>query len=74
MSVAITEAITTLAEAEQRFDLSRTEAEDFFGEGRKVQFLAGVCGVDLGLQRAILKKACSCKLLMYSGDRANLKI
>ena len=32
MSVAITEAITTLAEAEQRFQLSRTEAEDFFLE------------------------------------------
>lgn len=32
MSVAITEAITTLAEAEQRFRLSRTEAEDFFRE------------------------------------------
>ncbi len=32
MSVAITEAITTLAEAEQRFQLIRTEAEDFFLE------------------------------------------
>ena len=32
MSVAITEAITTLAEAEQRFHLSRTEADDFFLE------------------------------------------
>lgn len=32
MSVAITKAITTLAEAEQRFHLSRTEADDFFLE------------------------------------------
>ncbi|MBT9314516.1 type I restriction endonuclease subunit R [Leptothoe spongobia] len=32
MSVAITEAITTLAEAEQRFDLRRTESDDFFLE------------------------------------------
>jgi hypothetical protein len=32
MSVAITEAITTLAEAEQRFHLSRTEADLFFLE------------------------------------------
>jgi hypothetical protein len=32
MSVAITEAITTLAEAEQRFHLSRTEADSFFLE------------------------------------------
>ncbi|MBE9113595.1 type I restriction endonuclease subunit R [Nodosilinea sp. LEGE 07298] len=32
MSVAITEAITTLAEAEQRFHLTRTEAEAFFLE------------------------------------------
>lgn len=33
MSAAITEAITTLAEAEQRFNLSRTEAKDFFWNG-----------------------------------------
>ncbi|MEM9448210.1 MAG: hypothetical protein AAGA75_06725 [Cyanobacteria bacterium P01_E01_bin.6] len=32
MSVAITEAMTTLAEAEQRFHLSRMETEDFFLE------------------------------------------
>jgi hypothetical protein len=32
MSTAITEAITTIAEAEQRFDLSRTEDEAFFRE------------------------------------------
>ncbi len=32
MSVAITEAITTLAEAEQRFYLTRTEDERFLGE------------------------------------------
>ncbi|MEM9220461.1 MAG: hypothetical protein AAGD25_39835 [Cyanobacteria bacterium P01_F01_bin.150] len=32
MSVAITKAITTLAEAEQHFQLSRTEADDFFLE------------------------------------------
>ncbi|MEO0376242.1 MAG: type I restriction endonuclease subunit R [Cyanobacteria bacterium P01_A01_bin.17] len=32
MSVAITEAITTLAEAEQRFQLTRTEDEAFFSE------------------------------------------
>lgn len=32
MSIAITEAITTLAEAEQRFNLSRTEDETFFSE------------------------------------------
>jgi hypothetical protein len=32
MSVAITEAITTLAEAEQRFRLTRTDDETFFGE------------------------------------------
>jgi hypothetical protein len=32
MSTAITEAITTIAEAEQRFSLSRTEDEAFFGE------------------------------------------
>lgn len=32
MSVAITEAITTLAEAERRFNLSRTEDEAFFSE------------------------------------------
>lgn len=32
MSVAITEAITTLAEAEQRFLLTRTEDETFFWE------------------------------------------
>ncbi|MEA5447001.1 type I restriction endonuclease subunit R [Leptolyngbya sp. CCNP1308] len=32
MSVAITEAITTLAEAEQRFHLTRTEDETFFWE------------------------------------------
>lgn len=32
MSVAITEAITTLAEAEQRFQLTRTEDETFFWE------------------------------------------
>lgn len=30
MSIAITEAITTLAEAERRFNLSRTEDETFF--------------------------------------------
>lgn len=34
MSVAITKAINTLAEAEQRFQLSRTEADDFFLEWR----------------------------------------
>ena len=32
MSIAITEAITTLAEAEQRFNLSLTEDETFFSE------------------------------------------
>ena len=32
MSIAITEAITTLAEAERRFKLSRTEDETFFSE------------------------------------------
>ncbi len=32
MSIAITEAITTLAEAERRFNLSRTEDETFFSE------------------------------------------
>ncbi|MGB3309548.1 MAG: type I restriction endonuclease subunit R [Nodosilinea sp.] len=32
MSVAITKAITTLAEAEQRFNLTRTEDESFFLE------------------------------------------
>ena len=32
MTVAITEAITTLAEAERRFDLIRTEDEAFFAE------------------------------------------
>ncbi|MGF1602281.1 MAG: hypothetical protein ACFCU8_09730 [Thermosynechococcaceae cyanobacterium] len=32
MSVAITEAITTLAEAERRFQLTRTEDELFFPE------------------------------------------
>lgn len=32
MSIAITEAITTLAEAERRFNLSRTEDEAFFSE------------------------------------------
>lgn len=32
MSVAITEAITTLAEAERRFQLTRTEDEHFFTE------------------------------------------
>lgn len=32
MSVAVTEAITTLAEAEARFNLSRTEDEGFFPE------------------------------------------
>lgn len=32
MSIAITEAITTLAEAERRFNLSRTEDEMFFSE------------------------------------------
>jgi hypothetical protein len=32
MSVAITEAITTLAEVEQRFYLTRTEDEKFFLE------------------------------------------
>ncbi len=32
MSVAITEAIVTLAEAENRFHLSRTEEEAFFPE------------------------------------------
>lgn len=32
MSVAITEAITTLAEAEERFSLTRTEDEQFFRE------------------------------------------
>ncbi len=32
MSVTITEAITTLAEAEQRFALTRSEAEQFFWE------------------------------------------
>ncbi|MGB7443461.1 MAG: type I restriction endonuclease [Coleofasciculaceae cyanobacterium] len=34
MSTAITEAITTLAEAEQRFNLHRTEEEQFFSEWR----------------------------------------
>lgn len=29
-TIAITEAITTLAEAEGRFHLQRSEAEDFF--------------------------------------------
>lgn len=32
MAIAITEAITTLAEAEQRFRLTRTEDESFFSE------------------------------------------
>lgn len=32
MSIAITEAITTLAEAERQFNLSRTEDETFFSE------------------------------------------
>jgi hypothetical protein len=32
MTIAITEAITTLAEAERRFNLSRTEDERFFSE------------------------------------------
>ena len=32
MSIAITDAITTLAEAERRFNLSRTEDEAFFAE------------------------------------------
>jgi hypothetical protein len=32
MTLAITEAITTIAEAEQRFNLSRTEDESFFSE------------------------------------------
>ena len=32
MSTAITEAITTLAEAERRFNLNRTEDEQFFSE------------------------------------------
>jgi hypothetical protein len=32
MTLAITDAITTLAEAEQRFHLSRTEDEAFFPE------------------------------------------
>jgi hypothetical protein len=32
MAVAITAAMTTLAEAEQRFQLHRTEAEEFFQE------------------------------------------
>ena len=32
MSVAITDAVTTLAEAEQRFQLTRTEDETFFPE------------------------------------------
>ncbi len=32
MSIAITEAITTLAEVERRFNLSRTEDEAFFSE------------------------------------------
>ena len=32
MSIAITEAITTLVEAERRFNLSRTEDEAFFSE------------------------------------------
>lgn len=32
MSIAITEAITTIAEAERRFKLSRTEDEAFFLE------------------------------------------
>jgi hypothetical protein len=32
MSVAITEAITTLAEAEQRFTLTRSDDEQFFWE------------------------------------------
>jgi hypothetical protein len=34
-TVAITEAITTLAEAEQRFGLQRNEDEDFFTEWRQ---------------------------------------
>jgi hypothetical protein len=34
MSIAITEAITTLAEAEQRLDVSRTEDETVFPEWR----------------------------------------
>lgn len=33
MSVAITEAITTLVNAEQRFQLSRTESDSFFWNG-----------------------------------------
>lgn len=32
MSIAITDAITTLAEAERRFHLQRTEDESFFPE------------------------------------------
>lgn len=32
MSVVVTEAITTLAEAEERFHLPRTEDEQFFQE------------------------------------------
>lgn len=34
MAIAITEAMTTLAEAEQRLQLTRTEAESFFAEWR----------------------------------------
>ena len=32
MSIAVTEAITTLADAEERFHLRRTEDEQFFTE------------------------------------------
>jgi len=32
MSIAVTEAITTLAEAEERFQIRRTEEEGFFPE------------------------------------------
>jgi hypothetical protein len=36
MTIAITEAITTLAEAERRFHLSRTEDETFFSEWQTI--------------------------------------
>jgi hypothetical protein len=36
MSIAVTDAITTLAESERRFGLMRTEEEGFLKSGSKI--------------------------------------
>ena len=53
-TIAITEAITTLAEAEQRFGLQRNEDKSFFGEWR--QDLPALTTIDVSLLEELRRR------------------